>query len=569
MIIFARRQSTDADRRRISRAHDQVMRRLEKDTERAMRSFWRVAARDILQRLEGLSSVPNSPDAIWTPEDMRAEFFRRMIPRWNAAIWSGVEFEFDYVRTANPSVVEQSAMWAEWLHRQESPGTVDLDELASTPPPSIHVDPSNRLMNEVRNTLRNRGVGVWSSVSNTTHDTLRRAIQKGLKDGDDLDALTNRVRGTLKGYSEAQAKRVARSETTLAMNAGQHAERTELEIPAKEWVSTLDARNRGANPKSIFDHLRPDGQITAQDQPFQVSGELLKYPGDSSMGASAGNTINCRCASVASWDEPTFRFDGPGTTVTTPKPKTKPKRKPRKKPEPKPKRTPKPKTSPTSTPDPVEAPRPKPRRQPVIRPKFVGETSDEFQEEVLDAMATIPDNVQQHVLDRGGSVDAGAFVTEVKPSLKGVTPRGWSQGSTWDEAEGFANKNLAVVTELKRTSGGKTVVKSKRVPGVLRHEFGHVVDYSGGNILGQQVSQQQAFLDAYRKDVGTILDRVTEREKSKLAYYLQSGSAGPSEAFAESFGVLYGGGAGYWYEESFRKAFPETLRFMRAYLAGL
>lgn len=333
MITLIRRQSTPADRRRISRAHDLVMRRLEADTERTVRAFWRAAGRDIIQRLESLSSIPETPDEIWRPDDWRVEFIRRMRPRWNASIWSGVDFEFEYVRTANPSVIEQSAAWNDWMVRQETVG-VDLDELAATPPPDIRVDPSNRLMGEIRSTLKAREVGVWGHVNKTTHDKLRLAIQKGLKEGDDLSALTTRVQGTLKGYSRAQAKRIARTETTLVMNSGQHAERNELDIPAKEWVSTLDARNRGADPRSIFDHLRPDGQITAQDQPFQVSGELLRYPGDSSLGASAGNTINCRCSSVASWDRPTVG-------IIPPPPKPKPKAKP--KPKPKPKKTPAPK----------------------------------------------------------------------------------------------------------------------------------------------------------------------------------------------------------------------------------
>ena len=46
-------------------------------------------------------------------------------------------------------------------------------------------------------------------------------------------------------------------------------------------------------------HLEADGQEVDQDEPFIVDGEELMYPRDSSMGASAGNIINCACTSIA------------------------------------------------------------------------------------------------------------------------------------------------------------------------------------------------------------------------------------------------------------------------------
>lgn len=42
-------------------------------------------------------------------------------------------------------------------------------------------------------------------------------------------------------------------------------------------------------------HARVNGQKRKLHEPFQVNGEFLKHPGDSSLGASAGNVANCRC----------------------------------------------------------------------------------------------------------------------------------------------------------------------------------------------------------------------------------------------------------------------------------
>lgn len=74
----------------------------------------------------------------------------------------------------------------------------------------------------------------------------------------------------------------------------------------KTWVTVLDERTRQA-------HVIADGQMVVTDKPFNVDGELLLFPGDSSLGASAGNIINCRCSVHYSAEENTAN-----TPVSTP-----------------------------------------------------------------------------------------------------------------------------------------------------------------------------------------------------------------------------------------------------------
>jgi hypothetical protein len=65
------------------------------------------------------------------------------------------------------------------------------------------------------------------------------------------------------------------------------------------WHNVGDNRVRGAphNPRrSKFDHWTAEGQEVAADEPFVISGELLRFPGDSGLGASLGNLVNCRCS---------------------------------------------------------------------------------------------------------------------------------------------------------------------------------------------------------------------------------------------------------------------------------
>lgn len=59
-------------------------------------------------------------------------------------------------------------------------------------------------------------------------------------------------------------------------------------ILKKRWSAFLDEKTRA-------NHAIADGQVRNITQPFIVNGQLLNYPGDSSLGASAGNVVNCRC----------------------------------------------------------------------------------------------------------------------------------------------------------------------------------------------------------------------------------------------------------------------------------
>ena len=59
----------------------------------------------------------------------------------------------------------------------------------------------------------------------------------------------------------------------------------------KTWATMGDDRVRPA-------HIAADGQRQFLTDPFVVGGELLPYPGSSALGASAGNTVRCRCSAL-------------------------------------------------------------------------------------------------------------------------------------------------------------------------------------------------------------------------------------------------------------------------------
>ena len=68
--------------------------------------------------------------------------------------------------------------------------------------------------------------------------------------------------------------------------------------PQEIWLTQGDSIVR----TGAFNHLAADFQ-KKENGSFTVSGEKLKFPGDRSLGASAGNVINCRCSAVIVIDE--------------------------------------------------------------------------------------------------------------------------------------------------------------------------------------------------------------------------------------------------------------------------
>lgn len=83
---------------------------------------------------------------------------------------------------------------------------------------------------------------------------------------------------------------IARTEVISASNAGSRyaAKQTGLQLE-KEWVATADKRTRKS-------HKKADGQRRGIDEPYEVGGHKLMYPGDPS--GAAEEVIQCRCTEV-------------------------------------------------------------------------------------------------------------------------------------------------------------------------------------------------------------------------------------------------------------------------------
>ena len=149
---------------------------------------------------------------------------------------------------------------------------------------------------EIRSYLSNESAKKVTSISNTTRDRIRKALTAGSEAGEGIDKLARRLDGILKQTIPFRSEVVARTEVISASNLSSQAtaRSTGLDLN-KEWIATRDDRVRGFELEDEFDHLAADGQTVHISQPYTVSGQQLMFPGDTSLGATAANVIQCRC----------------------------------------------------------------------------------------------------------------------------------------------------------------------------------------------------------------------------------------------------------------------------------
>ena len=118
---------------------------------------------------------------------------------------------------------------------------------------------------------------------------INSAITQGILQGESLGKVANRLQ-FVTDMNRSQALRNARTLHTQAENKGrldryEEAEKSGIELQ-KQWLATLDNRTRDA-------HRELDGEIRANDEPFENAIGKIMYPGDPN--ADPANVYNCRC----------------------------------------------------------------------------------------------------------------------------------------------------------------------------------------------------------------------------------------------------------------------------------
>jgi len=123
----------------------------------------------------------------------------------------------------------------------------------------------------------------------TSFKSIANDIQRAIDDGTSIDDLADYIRNDIPRTYKNRERAIARTETCEAQGySGREAALyTGLEME-KSWLAWIDDKTRTG-------HALYNGETTPMDEPYIIDGDEMMYPGDSTMGAGAGNLVNCRC----------------------------------------------------------------------------------------------------------------------------------------------------------------------------------------------------------------------------------------------------------------------------------
>lgn len=157
---------------------------------------------------------------------------------------------------------------------------LELDELGVATLFDVH-DPN------VIRAMERQAQRFAEEVNQTTWNSLRASIAEGIAEGEDIDAIADRVLKVMQDRIRSSKEVIARTEVTTSATTGTLASWDQSGVVVgKQWLAALDDRTRKT-------HVEAHGQIVGLDDDFHVGSAV--GPGPGNMG-SARESINCRCS---------------------------------------------------------------------------------------------------------------------------------------------------------------------------------------------------------------------------------------------------------------------------------
>ena len=159
----------------------------------------------------------------------------------------------------------------------------------------------------------------------------------------------------------------------------------------------------------------------------------------------------------------------------------------------------------------------------------------------MDRYESLPEAWRKIVADAGHQVVIAPRLVDVLPRLKGVTPTGYPDGMTWENADGgfFGKDFTLVIAQESMIDGIYKPVTNERGYGLLFHEFGHALDAS----LGHALTYDHDIVSAWYKEAAALraIKFSSEGDRNDQAYFTQSEPFGVRETIAELIARIHGG----------------------------
>lgn len=151
------------------------------------------------------------------------------------------------------------------------------------------------IKDRTRSYLRNHSGETITAMGDTTLDYVRNTVRRltttvldmNLSASEGVTMLRDMLQSEWHRAARFRVERIVRTEVNRASNFGSLEGMQSLNIPMRKvWLSAFTEKSRP-------EHMDADGQKVNLNDPFEVGGEFLQYPGDPK--GSASNTINCLC----------------------------------------------------------------------------------------------------------------------------------------------------------------------------------------------------------------------------------------------------------------------------------
>jgi len=154
----------------------------------------------------------------------------------------------------------------------------------------LDIDVNPALLNPaVEEFLARKRFEIADLVDGPVSDALRRELLEGLRSGEGLEAVRERVEKVFR-VSRTRARRIARTETAAAFNGGRFESMKASGIERIEWLTSRDHRVRGNDINDTANHVVLDGQVRFIGELFTNG---LRFPLDPN--GPPQEIVNCRC----------------------------------------------------------------------------------------------------------------------------------------------------------------------------------------------------------------------------------------------------------------------------------